>query len=181
MKTQKKLKKASASFITITSIVAVSAMIASQDIRCDTETKSIVGQNAPPIQITEWITPNPPSQTDLQGKVYVLEFWATWCSPCIRSIPHMIELANKHKDVTFISVSTDNSSNPVKNMVQSKSINYNVAMDNGLARKYFVRGIPEAFIIDRNGYIAWQGHPMNPQFESNIEKTLTDTPTQTLE
>jgi len=135
---------------------------------------SLVSTKAPAIQIDEWITPKPPRQSDLDGRVYVLEFWATWCPPCVQSIPHTIELTDKYKDkaVPFIAISTDNSSEPVKEMVKSKGINYHVGMDNGLVKKYSIRGIPAAFIISRNGQIVWQGHPMSSDFETAIINAL---------
>jgi thiol-disulfide isomerase/thioredoxin len=135
---------------------------------------SLVGTMAPAIQIDEWITSQPPNQSDLNGRVYVLEFWATWCPPCVQSIPHMIELADKYKDkaVPFIALFTDSSSKPVKKMVKSKGINYYVGMDNGLAEKYFVSGIPSAFIIGRSGQVVWEGHPMSPDFETALVNAL---------
>ena len=138
----------------------------------------LVGSQAPPMQVTEWITSRPP---DLTGRVYVLEFWATWCPPCVQSIPHMIELANKYKnsDVSFISISVDRTSEPVKQMVKSKGMTYYVGMDNGLSEKYSVRGIPSAFIIDRSGKVAWQGHPMQPDFEQALTKALNAQPSPT--
>lgn len=138
----------------------------------------LVGSQAPPMQVTEWITSRPP---DLTGRVYVLEFWATWCPPCMQSIPHMIELANKYKnsDVSFISISVDRTSEPVKQMVKSKGMTYYVGMDNGLSEKYSVRGIPSAFIIDRSGKVAWQGHPMQPDFEQALTKALNAQPSPT--
>lgn len=137
----------------------------------------LIGSQAPPIQVTEWITSRPP---DLTGRVYVLEFWATWCPPCVQSIPHMIELANKYKNsaVSFIAISVDRTSEPVKRMVKSKGITYHVGMDNGLSEKYSVRGVPSAFIIDRSGKVAWQGHPMEPSFEPALVNALKTSPTE---
>lgn len=135
----------------------------------------LIGTIAPPIQLNEWITPQPP---DLNGRVYVLEFWATWCPPCVQSIPHTIELADKYKDkaVPFIALSVDRSSEPVKKMVKSKGITYYVGMDNGLSEKYSVRGIPSAFIIGRSGQVVWQGHPMKSDFEIAIVNALNAPP-----
>jgi hypothetical protein len=90
----------------------------------------------------------------------------------------MIELANKYRDkaVSFIAISVDSSSEPVKKMVNDKGINYYVGMDNSLSDKYFVSGIPEAFIIGRSGKVVWEGHPMNPDFEPSIVKALNTPP-----
>lgn len=135
---------------------------------------SLVDVNAQPIQITQWITSPPP---DLTGRVYVLEFWATWCPPCIQSIPHMIELADKYKDkAAFIALSVDRSAEPVKQMVKDRNINYYVGMDNGLSDKYSVRSIPSTFIVGRNGKVVWQGHPMQPDFEPALVNALNTPP-----
>jgi thiol-disulfide isomerase/thioredoxin len=133
---------------------------------------NLVDANAPPAQSIEWITSPPP---DLNGQVYVLEFWATWCPPCIQSIPHMIELADKYKDkaVPFIALSVDRSSEPVKKMVKDRGINYYVGMDNGLSGKYSVRTIPSSFIIGRSGRVVWQGNPMQPDFEPALVNALS--------
>jgi thiol-disulfide isomerase/thioredoxin len=135
----------------------------------------LVGTMAPPVQLNEWITSQPP---ELNGKVYVLEFWATWCPPCVQSIPHMIKLAEeyKDKDVPFVAVSVDRSSVPVKKMVASKGVTYYVGMDNGLSDKYSVSGVPSAFIIGRTGQIVWQGHPMSPDFEPALVNALNAPP-----
>ncbi|MBN1391781.1 MAG: TlpA family protein disulfide reductase [Sedimentisphaerales bacterium] len=135
----------------------------------------LVGSQAPPIQLSEWITSPPP---DLTGRVYVLEFWATWCPPCVQSIPHMVELANKYRDkaVPFISISVDRSSEPVKKMVASKGMTYHIGMDNGLSDKFSVSGIPSAFIVGRSGKIVWQGHPMSSDFEPALIKAINAAP-----
>ncbi len=169
METEKANKKSVFSFLVMVLAVVVFAAVGAHFFK--NRPAGLVGAVAQPIQINEWVTPPPP---DLNGHVYVLEFWATWCPPCMQSIPHMIELVNKYKDksVPFIALSTDRSSEPVRQMVKDKGINYYVGMDNGLSDKYSVRGIPSAFIIGRSGQIVWQGHPMNPDFESALVNAL---------
>jgi thiol-disulfide isomerase/thioredoxin len=164
------------SFLVIVLVVIFFAALAARLFQ--NRSAGLIGTMAPAIQIDEWITPQPPSQSDLNGRVYVLEFWATWCPPCVQSIPHMIELADKYKDkaVPFIALSTDSSSEPVKKMVKSKGINYYVGMDNGLSEKYSVSGIPSAFIIGRSGQVVWQGHPMKSDFEIAIVNALNAPP-----
>ncbi|MFA5240311.1 MAG: TlpA disulfide reductase family protein [Phycisphaerae bacterium] len=170
METEKANKNSFWSFLAIAAVVVVFAAVASHFFK---SSSAFVGTPAAPIQIDEWITSPPP---DLTGRVYVLEFWATWCPPCVQSIPHMIELAEKYKDVPFIAISVDRSSEPVKEMVKAKGMTYHIAMDNGLSGKYPVRGIPSAFIIGRNGQVAWQGHPMQPDFEPALIKAISAPP-----
>ncbi|MGA1978987.1 MAG: TlpA disulfide reductase family protein [Sedimentisphaerales bacterium] len=172
METKKANKNPFLSFLAMVVAVVVFAAVAAHFFK---NSSGFIGSIAPPIQINEWITSPPP---DLSGRVYVLEFWATWCPPCVRSIPHMVRLADKYKDksVPFIAVSVDGSSEPVKKMVKDKGINYYVGMDNGLSEKYSVRGIPAAFIVDRSGQIVWQGHPMSSGFETAIVNALNAPP-----
>src|SRR5262245_54681841 len=63
-----------------------------------------VGDPAPKLEVKEFVKGDAVKSFD-KGKVYVVEFWATWCGPCRTSIPHLTELQKKHKDVTFIGVS----------------------------------------------------------------------------
>jgi thiol-disulfide isomerase/thioredoxin len=173
METKKANKNPFFSFLAMIIAVVVFAAVAAHFVK--NPSTDLIGAAAPPIQLNEWITSRPP---DLTGRVYVLEFWATWCPPCVQSIPHMIELSNKYKDkdVPFIGISVDRSSEPVIKMVKDKGMNYHIGMDNGLSDKYSVRGVPSAFIIDRSGKVAWKGHPMEPDFETNLVKVLNAPP-----
>jgi thiol-disulfide isomerase/thioredoxin len=179
METKKTNKNMTLSFLAMVLAVVVFAAIGAQIFKSRSgNAVSLIGTMAPAIQIDEWITPQPPRQSDLNDRVYVLEFWATWCQPCVQSIPHMIELADKYKDkaVPFIALSVDSSSEPVKKMVRDKGINYYVGMDNGLSEKYSVRIIPSAFIIGRSGRVVWQGHPIKSDFEIAIVNALNAQP-----
>jgi thiol-disulfide isomerase/thioredoxin len=169
METEKAHKKPVFSFLAMVLAVIVFAAVGSHLFK--SRSAGLIDTMAPPIQLNEWITSRPP---DLNGRVYVLEFWATWCPPCVRSIPHTIELADKYKgkSVPFIAVSVDSSSEPVKKIVKDSGINYYVGMDNGLSEKYSVRSIPSAFIIGRSGHVVWQGHPRQSDFETALVNAL---------
>jgi len=133
-----------------------------------------VGDPAPPLKITKWIKGKPVKLSDGKGKqIYVVEFWATWCGPCRMSIPHLTKIA-KHfekKNVTFMGGSIDESAtaDQVEPSVKSMGdkMDYTVGWDGkGETNKDYMvaagaRGIPHAFLISREGKIAWQGHPMS--------------------
>jgi thiol-disulfide isomerase/thioredoxin len=138
-----------------------------------------VGSDAPPIVAAKWIKGTPVTAFE-KGKVYVVEFWATWCGPCRASMPHLSEVAREYKDKATV-ISFD-----VNELVAAKDKNgdyiskverfvkrlgdgmdYIVAADvreNTMWNTWLVAsgqfGIPASFIIDRDGKIAWKGHPM---------------------
>jgi thiol-disulfide isomerase/thioredoxin len=135
----------------------------------------LVGSKAPDIYVRQWVTQNPPSISNPGGKVYVLEFWATWCSPCVANIGHLNKLNNKYKDkgLVLIGMSEDRLSKAkLANFIAQKGINYNIALDNGTANWYGVKGYPTAVVIDSSGIVVWKGHPSSKAFETAIEKAL---------
>lgn len=121
-----------------------------------------VGAPAPEIKIYKWLN-NAPEFSDLSGKTIVLEFWATWCRPCIMTIPHINELVEKsgNDSVIFISISKEDTAKVTK-FLNSKELKSYVAIDaNGKTNfNYKISSIPKAFVIDSFGRIIWEGHPI---------------------
>lgn len=90
-----------------------------------------MGDKAPKIAVKEFVKGEPVKDFE-KGKTYVVEFWATWCGPCITSIPHLTEMQKEHKDVSFIGVSVwENDASLVKPFVKKMGdkMDYRVAMD----------------------------------------------------
>lgn len=139
-----------------------------------------VGDPAPELNIDNWVKGEPVTGFE-KGRIYVVEFWATWCGPCIVSIPHLTEMAHKFKKdgVTMIGISSsDKDLETVQKFVEKMGdkMDYTVAVDRKVAAEegarpvaltsqaYMTaagrRGIPCAFVVDRDSKIAWIGHPM---------------------
>ncbi len=93
-----------------------------------------------------------------QGKVVLLDIWATWCPPCRAEIPYLVDLHKKYsgKNVTFVGVAIDQSKSDVADFVKKNKINYTICSDPSGATvgdKYQVKGIPATYIIDKKGVI----------------------------
>ncbi len=135
--------------------------------------KLSVGDKAPPLAFGEAIKGNPVRAFNPK-KVTVVEFWATWCGPCIQGAPHFSEMAARYKEgADFVSVSVmENDQKLVKPLVDSQGdkMAYPIALDKidskgrGFMHRNWLeaagqKGIPVAFIVDREAKIAWIGYP----------------------
>ncbi|RHM46805.1 TlpA family protein disulfide reductase [Butyricimonas virosa] len=129
----------------------------------------MLGKKAPALKVKEWLTEKP----DTTGKFIILDFWATFCGPCVKFTPYMNEFAKKFKkDVVFIAIATQSKESvekgikdiqKIKKKTQEKytPIEFYQATDPKyeLFNSYQGEGIPMVIIIDPNGIVRWQGNP----------------------
>ena len=118
--------------------------------------KSFRGQQAPELIVETWVTPEPATQ----GKFVLVDFWATWCGPCRRSIPELNALQAKFKDRLVVIGLSDEPERTLRKFANPK-INYTVATDTRARtmNEAQVQGIPHAMLIDPNGVVRYEGMP----------------------
>lgn len=159
------MRRSAISFLVLTGLLLTSIAFAKPTLK--------VGDKAPAIQVSSWVKGEPVKSFE-KGKVYVVEFWATWCGPCKTSIPHLTEMAHKYKGkVNFVGVSSFE--HPADNLAgvnkfvkeMGDKMDYNVAVDgsSGVMGKTWMdaadqHGIPTAFVVGKDSTINWIGHPM---------------------
>ncbi|WP_417195813.1 TlpA family protein disulfide reductase [Bizionia sp.] len=122
-------------------------------------------QQAPPITITDWIA-NVPNDKNLNHKYIVLEFWATWCAPCLKNVPHLNDLQNifrENKELYFVSI-TNEEVVKVKKLLERVHFESIVVSDiksqtqivYGDGKRGITR-LPLTILIGKDGYIKWIG------------------------
>jgi len=113
-------------------------------------------------------------QPELAGKPLLVEFWATWCPPCRKSIPHLNEIYSKYKaqGLQIVGI-TDEDEATVKKFQKQIPMDYNVAINTpgSIYEEFGIQAIPTAFLVDKSGKIVWTGHPMELS-ETEIQSVL---------
>jgi thiol-disulfide isomerase/thioredoxin len=126
-----------------------------------------IGDKAPKINITDYIL-NTPKDKKFENKFIILEFWATWCAPCLGAVPHLNDLQNKfkkRKDLLFLSITYEKPEKTKRTLekIEFKTIVVSDQTKN-TEKNFNVDGIPHTVLIDNNGIVKWIGNP----YELNI-------------
>ncbi len=115
--------------------------------------------------------------TDMLGKVVILNYWATWCGPCLAELPHYRDLVDEYAsaaDVVFLAITTDASHSEVRAFLQENDYRFTVLFDEGSATDFNISGIPAHFIVGSEGRIQYktQGFPGAEQYNEEMRARI---------
>jgi thiol-disulfide isomerase/thioredoxin len=134
------------------------------------------GEPAPPIKVVTTAAQNV-TLANYKGYVLVIDFFATWCEPCRRSIPHLIAMNGKFnkQGLQILGLSADDADDSilVKGFIADKGINYPVAMANeDLLADYGVRSLPTLFVINKKGVVVEKYQGFNDEIAASMEALI---------
>ncbi|MYK52649.1 MAG: TlpA family protein disulfide reductase [Gemmatimonadetes bacterium] len=95
----------------------------------------------------------------------MLDFWATWCGPCLAELPYFQELVNLYKNdpsVAFLTISQDRSKDVARKFIEQKGYTFPVIFDTGIGQLFEVEGIPLLIVIDKEGKIRYKHFGFDP-------------------
>ncbi len=164
----------------ITTAAVIATVAATAVARPDLE----VGNKAPTLDSVKWLQGDTANEWK-SGEVYVLDFWATWCGPCVAAIPHVNDLQKEYKNqnvhVIGVAIWPRETMVPTAKYIKSRDdMNYAVAADiDGKTAKAFMQaagknGIPTVMVIGKTGTLEWIGHPMDG-LDDVLEAVVHDT------
>jgi peroxiredoxin len=113
----------------------------------------ITGQVAPDFTVSDGTSTI--HLADYRGKIVLINFWATWCPPCVQEMPGLIELHHDRPDLAILAVSIDEDEDAYKSYIGRRHIDLLSVRDPNqtAAKLYRTEAWPETYIIDRKGVI----------------------------
>jgi len=122
----------------------------------DSPQARMIGVDAPDFELRK-LDESLVKLSDLRGRIVILDFWATWCGPCVASLPKITELAQQYKgaEVDLITVNIEQTSAEIRALLDRLKIHPVVVLDSdgAVARAYQAQAIPQTVIIDRDGKV----------------------------
>ncbi|MBN2092003.1 TlpA family protein disulfide reductase [candidate division KSB1 bacterium] len=162
----------------ISSVLAITALLTLVIFKMHAQDfPDVLGKQAP-----EWTLENLEGKkintTDFKGKVQIIDLWATWCPPCRKGIPELMELQEKYKadGLEIIGIALDNTIDPVKEFATTTKFNYTVVFGNRKIANLYgrIEAIPTTFIVDKTGKVVKKlvGYQPKSVFEEELKPLL---------
>ena len=141
------------------------------------EAAGVTAQIAPDFTFTDLVTGKTTKLSDLRDKPVYLNFWATWCPPCVKELPHIQSKYEQYKvRIHFLAISVDSEQDAPAQFISSKGYTFPVGYGNEreISRAYNIEAIPASYIIGTDGTIKAQivGSMDEADLESFLQKAF---------
>jgi thiol-disulfide isomerase/thioredoxin len=131
---------------------------AQEQVRQEAEKKKLLGKPFE-LRFKDQLTGRTIDTKDLRGKVLVIDFWATWCGPCVVEVPHMIDLYEKYRNrgVEFIGISLDRKASTLVDFCEEQGITWpqyceeGKTWDTDFSKQWLINAVPTIYIVDQSG------------------------------
>lgn len=145
--------------------------------------ESLEGRPAPNVQL-KTLDNKDFNLSELKGNVVLMDYWATWCPPCRKSLPHLNELANDkelfNRGLRVVGINSREDESKVSQFMKKNDYTFITPMDleGKFGEDYMVEGIPTTVLVDQSGTIkkVWVGYDdsLPQEMKTEIEKLLGD-------
>ena len=159
-------------------VLAITLSLVATVCQCGGNPAPQVGKPAPDFELPD-LSGQSVSLGDLQGKPVLVNFWATWCGPCVYEMPYIQEVHDEWegKDLVVLAINVGEGSSEVQQFMEDNNLSFPVLLDtNGkLAEIYSIRGIPTTIFIDMEGVIQAMkigAFPSKAAIEENLSKII---------
>jgi peroxiredoxin len=114
--------------------------------------------------------------TDLKGDVVMINFWATWCGPCRKEMPHLEALHQRYKDLgfTLLGVNVEDNQKGALKYLEETPVSFEILFDpaNRVSALYDVVAMPTTIMVDRNGNVRYVHHGYQPGYENEYQTQI---------
>lgn len=150
-----------------------------QPVVAESDTRALEGRPAPEFKLHS-LDGTQVSLSQFKGDTVVIDFWATWCPPCRKSLPHIQQISQekklRQKGLKILAVDLRESKDKVQSFLEENKYTFPVALDadGGSAEKYLIRGIPTTVVIDKAGVVRKVFIGFGDDSQSNLDKAISD-------